>query len=379
MNKSLLFTAVSCSLAFIACTKTEDVVTKVTPPPINVVLDTTPAPKKINPVSLSAGLTVGYSGAGTAGAFPATTADAAAPKMDSIYNNRTYYTVNNRYVVIYPRSTSGFIQGYYVSVNGSNAYFKVDYGTFEPVTVRTAGRKKSHQSHNGLRDNGGHEDSTIILKLPSNLAGDVFTVKYAAYDKENRVSNPITAIVNVIASPDATDDSKLLGNWKVTGHKYNSGEWQYQYQWSDSSTRYCKDNSIYWYNIAGSTELPDILTNTETDEYIYSFKANNAFTYAESYFYTDLDYSQSSCSNLVYTSDDYPNDWVQNGGYSYNAKTRKLTFIYDEGYGASNLYTESYYVKELTATKAIVYNIGGFDQNDVAGDIEYYELSKQTK
>jgi len=374
MNKSLLVTALSCSLAFYACTKTEDVVTKVTPPPIPVVIDTTHAPVKIDPAVVAAGLTVGHSAAGTTGTFPATSTDASAPKLDSVYNDLTYYTVNNRYVIIYPRSNSGFVQGYYVAINGSNSYFKVDYGTFNQLPAR----KKSRHLPTSLRENGGHEDSTIILKLPGNLVGDIFTVKYAAYDKENRVSNPITAIINIVASPNAGDDAKLLGNWKETGFRYDDEEWYTSYYWENTSTGYCLNDTIYPDQMAGATEIPNMVKNKERYENVYQFKANNAFRYAESYFYMDLDYENSSCSKLSYINDDYPDDYVDLGGYSYNATTRKITIIYDEGRYATNLSTYTYTVKEQTDSKIIMYSTSG-STNNVINTRRYYELTKQTK
>lgn len=375
MKRSILFTALACSLAFYACTKKEDVITDVTPPPIPVVIDTTPAPAKIDPVKLAADVTIGYGGTSVNGTFPATSADAAAPKLDSAYDGRTYYAVNNRYVVIYPRTTNGFVQGYYLTINGSSSYYKIDYGVFEETIIqRKAARKRTGKSED-QRENGGHEDSTIVIKLPANLIGDVFSIKYAAYDKENRVSNPVSANVKVIASPDAADNSKIQGSWDMIGYKQDYEEWDYEYR-NGQETRdlYCLDDHLYWSMQAGATTVPQVVTSSYREPITYEFGANNAFAEIFSYYYTNLDWNNSSCSNVVYTKDDYPNDWYNRGGYSYNATTKELTIIYDEDGQGENIYTEKYYVKELTAEKIIIYQVYRYERNEIERD--YYELKK---
>src|SRR3954470_8929142 len=116
MKKILLFSAVACSIAFYACKKDS---TTTTP-------DTT-TPPAIDPVALSSAINVGY-GTSITGSFPAASTTADGPVlMSDGYDKRTYYAVNDRYVVIFPHLVTGSVAGYYVKINGAANYYKIDY------------------------------------------------------------------------------------------------------------------------------------------------------------------------------------------------------------------------------------------------------------
>lgn len=378
MKQSLIISAVACSMAFYACTKTETVVTTVTPPPESVVIDTTPAfVRTIDPIALSAALTIGYGGTSTKASFPASSADAAAPKLNPDYNGRTYYAVNNRYVVIYPRTTEGFIAGYYLTVNGADSYYKIDYGVFNENLNQDRKAARSKNTHvNSIRENGGHEDSAIVIKLPANLKGDTFTVKYAAYDKENRVSNPVTAIVSVLASKDATDDSKLLGNWEIASYKSRNNDWEENYEsYYYIRTLYCYNNLInYWGNGENKGEHT---YQKGKSTYTYSFNANNAFTYTSNRVDSVLDLTNSTCSDYLFTQS-YNDTYTDFGGYSYDASTKTIAVIWDYNgsLNADNLYVDRYTVKELTATTALIYRNDSYNSQDQPR-LYYYKLIKK--
>jgi hypothetical protein len=373
MKKTLLIAGIASSMAFYACTKTEDVVTTVTPPNETVVIDTTPVPVKIDPVALSANLQVGYGGTATTGTFPAASASADAPVLDSIYNNRQYYAVKNRYVIIYPRTTTGFIQGYYLMVNGAGTYFKIDYGVFLNNLRKKQGARV--KGHNSLRENGGHEDSSIVIKLPANVVGDTFKITYAAYDNQNRVSKPLNAIVSVIGSKDASDDAKVIGNWQETAYKYNNDEWQhYDYQNASFTTLYCKDNKLSYDEDVTATAMTDQIIESSEYQYYWNFTTNNTYSKYDIQVHSTLNFDSSSCSHLIYNEEQtkYPGDYTN--GYTYNAATKQLTLISDESGMGQNIYTTTFTVKELTATKAIIFQ--AYPQNNGSFEREYYELTK---
>lgn len=372
MNKSLILTVVACGMALYACKKTETVVTTVTPPPETVVIDTTPAPvKTIDPIALSAALKIGYGGTSVKGSFPASSADAAAPKLDPDYNNRIYSAVKNRYVVIFPRTTAGYVAGYYLTVNGADSYYKIDYPAF--VAERKAARQ---QKYSGLRENGGHEDSSIVIKLPADIKGDTFTISYAAYDLQNRVSNTISAIVRVIGSKDTNDDSKLIGSWKVAAYRYNNQDWQEDYEvYKPTTPIWCNNGELFSYQ--NGEFLGDIPYASYRYTGFHNFGAQNVYSERIDIRDSVLNYDLSSCSKLVY-EETGKRENLYSGGYSYDASSKKITLIYDENGSeyADNTFTESYYVEEINATKMVIYKKEGNRQRDQP-DIYTYRLIKQ--
>jgi hypothetical protein len=363
MKKIILFSAVACSMAFFACKK--DSKTDTTPP-----TDETSA--SIDPVALSAAVKIGYA-TNMTGDLPAPSADGPTLFIDG-YENRTYYAVNNRYVVIYPQSDKGFVAGYYVKINGAQTYFKVDYKA-------AAGARKLNKSQ-GFREEGDNSDSSIVIKLPTGLVGDTFSVKYAAYDTLNRVSNSITAIVSIIASKDSTDNSLLYGRWRYNREKMNYNDWSNpkSYKPDTSYTNYsCVDGKLQGCKEGYSCEpyISSIIGTVSSDQ---TFSANNLFTTLYATINKSLYPDNSTCSNLVYS--DYSRNYPNASGYTYNNTTKVLTLIYDGSGDGSNTYTMQYTVTEISSTRLVYYekgeNVGdrkGARDTDV--NILYYEYLKQ--
>jgi hypothetical protein len=359
MKKIILFSAIACSVAlFYACKK--DSTTTTTPP-------TKDSSDIIDPVALSAAIKVGYGATSITGEMPATSTEAAAPKLQvEGYDNRIYNAISNRYVIIYPQSSTGYVAGYYVKINGAGSYFKIDYS-------KASGLRKAN--HHGLREEGDNADSSIVIKLPAGLKGDTFSIKYAAYDTLNRVSNTLTAIVSLVTT-DSTSNSLLAGNWKSNRYKYNDNEWAPQIYSSDSLQQNfnCADGRL---QPGCSLDFCIYLTyerSVTTANYMI-FSANNQ--YAERYvgINDSLNIDSSTCSKLVYDTIAYED--VYSGGYSYNATTKEFILIYD-GHNdkdqGSNISTYRYTVSELSATK-IVYYEKSVNGNKLSFD--YYEYLKQ--
>jgi hypothetical protein len=363
MKKILLFSAVACTVGFYACKKDSATDTK-TPTP----QDTVAAPA-IDPVALASSVKIGYGGTSVTGAFPATTTSAATPLLDSIYNGRIYSTVNNRYVVIYPRVRSGFISGYYLKINGADSYFKIDY------TAAYGVRKASHKNQ-GARDEVNNIDSSIVIKLPAGLKGDTFSIKYAAYDSLNNVSNTITAIVNVIASADSTNDALLLGSWHYTAYKnYETDEWVPISEEDSTGINYytCVEGKLV--NLGGGDNTVPVMQYRNTYTYNLQFSAKNAYQQIYYQNYRSLDLDLSSCSNYIYTSYSENSD-IYSGGYAYNATTKAITLIHDENGTGDNITTVKYTVKEITSTTLEMYQVSDRNYNHEALSMEYYQFTK---
>ncbi|SEW12863.1 hypothetical protein SAMN05428988_2318 [Chitinophaga sp. YR573] len=339
MKKIILFSAVACSLAFYACKKDSKTDTPATD-------DTSTS---IDPVALSAAVKIGYATSVT-GNLPTASADGPTLLIDG-YDNRTYYAVNNRYVVIYPQSDKGFVAGYYVKINGAQNYFKIDYKA-------AAGARKLNKSHDS-REEGDNSDSSIVIKLPAGLKGNTFSIKYAAFDTLNHVSNTITAIVSVIASKDTADNSLLYGTWRYNRSKMNYNDWSNPQSYKPDTTYVnysCIDGKLQGCTEGYSCEpyISRIYGPVSNDQI---FSANNLYTTSYARIYKDLYPDQSTCSNLIYY--DGSRAYSSIGGYTYNNTTKVLTLIYDEngtGDYVNNIYTESYTVTEISSTKLVYYS-----------------------
>jgi hypothetical protein len=366
MKKILLLSAVVC-MAFYACKKDDN--------PSNPTPTVTDTVATIDKVALAAAVKVGYAATTVKDTIPAASTSADAPVLDTRYDYRTYYAINNRYLVIRPKSLSGFVKGYYVTINGSGSYFKIDYTAASGL--KKAGRTKTGAQ--GVRE-GDNSDSTIVLKLPANLIGDTFSIKYAAFDTLNRVSNSLTAIVSIIAASDTTGNSKLLGNYQLTGRKSNDGNWQPYGHDSTKYNFYCQDSHLYWGSLGNDQDLTlayYVYNNNQT----FSFAANNALTAHQMYEQKYLDMDNSSCSEYTYIVNSSYDD-VYAGGYSYDASTKVLTIIYDYNGTGTNLYTDQYTVSEITASKIIIYQANNDDRIGARQDqlyINYYEYTKIVK
>ena len=355
MKKILLLNAVACCLIFYGCKK--DNTTDNSTPVIEV-----PKPT-IDPVTLASNIKVGYSASKDTGAIPAASAD--APVLDTRYDNLTYSAINNRYVVIRPQSLSGAVKGYYLKINGANARFKIDYTTAYNL------RKASGYSF--LRE-GDNSDSSIVIKLPAGLKGDTFSVKYAAYDSLNRVSNSINAIVSIIASADSTDNNALSGTWKVTRYEIAGQELPIGLPDSSDFSYYtCEDNVL----IPGGDEDIEIPNSITLTDLTFQFGVKNAMKTFISHTSSSFVENESSCSNLVYnTSTETDPGSGSEISYSYNAATKIMTMINDYNGTGDNLTAMQYTVTSLTSNKLMMYAIftetGYHDQLVTA----HFELQK---
>ncbi|WPQ65625.1 hypothetical protein SIO70_12270 [Chitinophaga sancti] len=112
-------------------------------------------------------LDVGY-GTCSRGGFPVSSASPEAP----VLLTGIHCMVGNQYVYIYPNPQDRFLAGYFVQVVGTRILYKI----------------------------GNFGDEAIIIGIPEKLLGKRFTLQYAAFDTQDRVSNKITVVVDGIPS-----------------------------------------------------------------------------------------------------------------------------------------------------------------------------------
>jgi hypothetical protein len=359
MKKILLLSTAACCLILYACKKDSNDTT--TP-------ETETTKPAIDPVALAANIKVGYSATSDTGAIPTASSDAGAPILDTRYDNQTYYAVNNRYIVIYPTTLSGAVKGYYLKINGANSHFKIDYTTAYNL------RKAKSSSLFGMRE-GDNSDSSIVIKLPAGLKGDTFSIKYAAYDSLNHVSNTINAIVSIVASTNAADDAALLGTWKIT--KFQIGDQIIPYGQTDSTDfayYTCEDNVLISSNNADDIKIPGSIY---TYDFIFQFSANNLLNITQAYTASSFKIDSSTCSNFVYSTSTESSP-AQVISYSYNSTTKVITMISDNNGTGNNITTEQYTVSELSSSKLAMYFViaqGDHDQLTVA----HFEFKKSAQ
>ena len=115
-----------------------------------------------------------------------------------------------------------------------------------------------------------------------------------------------------------------------------------------------------------------------------TFSANNLVTNDYEYLDKRIDENTSTCSNLVYNPE-YNRAETDVAGYTYDATTKVLTFIYDyagtNDY-ASNLSTDHYIVTEISSTKLVFsqkyeYTDDRTGARDNAVRIDYTEFLKR--
>jgi hypothetical protein len=386
MKKVLLFSAIAGMVTFYACKKGDTVtVTKdVHDTTTNTV--TVFASGKINGDSLSTGINVAYGTRISDSTLPAASTDAAAPVLDTTYN-KVYKVVKSRYLTIYPPNVSGFVSGYYVQIVGAKSYFKIDYPAAEGfrkaarkaelarLSKETNGRESTKPVNTARGTGEGYIDSTIVFKLPASVNGDTFYIKYAAYDESNRVSKPVTAMVVFLPSASAGLTDSLTGNWRYMYHSdYYNGvvddDWSVDTGYSYNSYYNCTDNKL-----TGA--------ESETEYYIpyYIRSYNRGYTlgkYSMTYFYRTsrqyINLDLSSCSNPVYDLGNV-SQYQDNGGYSYDARSKKITFITDgngEGYSNIDLSYNTYYLSSLTDSTMILSAQGGESADDNYTDLYKY-------
>jgi hypothetical protein len=358
MKKIILFSVAACSLAFYACKKDSN---NDTTAPIDIPVDT------LDASALTAATTVGFA-SNVKGDIPAASSDGPLLRVDG-YDNRTYSAISDRYIVIYPQSASGYIAGYYVKINGADSYFKVMY-------PKADGLRKAINKHIGLREKGDNSDSAIIIKLPASIQTDTFTIKYAAYDTLNRVSNTLTAFVNLIAI-DSSSNSLLSGNFKASRYSNDGKQWYDQVS-SDSASVVCNDGVLNYCE----SDCMKILSNTNGYSFSFQFDGKKQLGLTQQYINRQLNIEGSTCSTPAYY--DYSQSETKLlGGYSYNAAKKTLLLIIDGGGKsdndsyASNLYTETYKVSEISATKLVVYMVDYGNEGRDYVSTNFQEFLKQ--
>ncbi len=336
MKKILFFGILACSLAFYACKKsdTDDTGGDEQPEKIDTI--------HLNDRSALATKVQVAFGIPATGSIPEATAGNGTPVL--VENKNIVNAISGRYIVITP-SFSYFestIKGYYVSIVGSGAYFKVDY------SANRGFARQAPQALQPLLREGDYVDSSIIVKLPKYIIGDTLSLTYAAYDSLGNISNPVKAYVRIHSQNGIADYQDFVGSWKVNRKTDANGVWQNYYipdtarsnfTCSGGKVQYCLNNQQSCFEgigaITGVTKYD--LMFTDTNEYAELFSATATRVILET----------STCDKLAYGTQVLSK--LEKGGWSFNAESKIMTIVVDNnGLEYNNFY--SYQVKILEMT-----------------------------
>ena len=312
-----------------------------------------------DPKAVSNALKV-WHGARVNGVLPAANNNPAGPVLDATTNNQSIKALAGKYAVIQPVVTSGYLAGYYIKVNGSGDYFKVDY-----KKPRDSGRPKARISrHNkslakGLdidSTGGGNLDSSIVIVIPASIQPGTFCMTYCAYDSLGNVSNPVSVCITVLSFGGDAASSYLNATWHITGTSADTSVgWDPVYGIGDTiySQGYCINGQIVDSFGMGPVTYPAyIYSITQAD---LSFAGNGGLKYEFGETSKEFNYSSSSCSNYVYNTFTY-SDYIT-GAWSYNSTTGKMILIFDfDDMGNSDPEAYEYQLIKLNNSKLYLYD-----------------------
>ena len=344
MKKLLLFGALACAVAFYACKKDDG----------NDGSDTE-EPEKIDTVHLgdrtmlATKVKVAF-GIYTPGNMPAATDVNGTPILNEDKN--IVNAISGRYIVIKPNFDyyESTIKGFYVSINGSGAHFKVNYSASRGFYREAAGLPAA------LGRQGDYVDSSIIIKLPPYIIGDTLSVTYAAYDSLNHVSNHVKGLVRIHSQNGIADYQDFVGSWKVNRKTDANGKWQNYYIPDTAKTSFtCVEGKVQYCINSTSQCFEGIAAITGVTKYDMMFTDQNEFSELFSAYASRVVLDNSTCDKLTYGTQTQTK--LEKGGWSFDAATKILTIVVDNnGLEYADFYSYSVKFLEMTPQTITIVN-----------------------
>lgn len=294
-----------------------------------------------NATAISKAITV-WHGSRVAGTPPPPSNNGSGPLLDPMFNNLSIKAIAGRYAMIQPLVAGGNVKGYYVQVQGSSEYFKVDY-----TRPRTGGRSATSQPGQrtlpmqrfmGVDSTGnGAADSSIVIALPANVQPGQFCVSYCAFDSLGNVSNVISNCITIASFGGDASTGYLAGTWRATGYKDSSGSWVPVVGVDTTrSLLTCVNGQLQSYCPNGGCTFTEYITSLAgTEKYNLTFGSSGSLSDEIRYVFKDIDLSAPGCTTPTYFDNSV--HYLDYGAWSYNSGTQKLTLIFDfSNQGSSN-------------------------------------------
>lgn len=321
MKKVLLTLATVCTILVISCKKESGG------------SDNQQVVSSKDPVTLSKSLKIWHA-TRLSGIAPSPTGGANAPSVTGPSDK--VQALNGQFAIIKPQVLNGSVAGYYIEIDGSGEYFKLDYSK-----PRNAGRPAGRNPRRFLQRPQGGEDSSIVIAIPSNLqVPDTFCITYCPYDSLGNVGQPVTTCIYVSQLGGDASTAWLSGNWRIVSVAYNNGASSDTFiynTWLPTSIKYyCYDDqqgSIFItpaFDPANPTFSTDLHIGDSSYHYVsdFSFGVNGGMSFVDSSVSKVLDISSGSCSSSNFRTD--YDVYHVNGGWSITGSTMTIIYLFDE-------------------------------------------------
>lgn len=237
------------------------------------------------------------------GTPPAPSTDPDAPTLD---DEDDTFAVQGGQLQLDLDLLNGDAEGVYLQIPGSDSYFDI------PASAFSSGRTTSFYPE-------------FYIDLPDNIAPGEFCVDVCVYDAEARVSNIVRVCITVGELGGANSEF-LVGIWNVT---------QIVYEYDGMTETIIVGQPLvdsYTTSVVcadGQTSENVEVEETEFTEFIrFTFSENGALRFEASGEDSYLDYSSSTCEELVYFTESYSDD--SEGAWSYEDDADRLVLIINQ-------------------------------------------------
>ncbi len=247
------------------------------------------------------------------GDLPATSMDSEAPDLEGRFDpgfNADIITSQGGSPQIEVNLFSGDITGVYLQFSGADSYFDIP----ESATIEA---NHDHHNHNST------SIRSIRMDLPPNIQPGTFCVDYCVYDYEGRVSNIVTACVEV-AEIGVDNSDFLIGVWDLISitETDNNGTQTIvigadTFEDSHHMLIQCAD---------GTSEHVEVIETAFFDFKRFTFSEGGVLRFEASYTESHFDSENSTCENLEYENESGADDI--SGAWSFeDAINRLILFI----------------------------------------------------
>jgi hypothetical protein len=309
-----------------------------------------PAKEKIssdNPVTLSKNIKV-YHGERIQGVQPLPKGGSNAPAIEGP-DGGSIIALAGKFAIIKPELINGEVAGYYISVDGANEYFKVD---FTKPRILTNGRGIKPKKRSSLlrpfgTDSTGNTnaDSSIVITLPPDIqTPDTICVTYSPYDGQGNIGQAVTTCIIVNHLGGDTASSWLPGSWRIVAERDNADS-----AWNNSSAPgimeavdggygyYCVTDSVTgqttlqwkdcYYNNCNDIIAKDS-SRIDKDDWFFEASGEMAYHYAT----TDkwVDGATSTCNQPTFTIYPFVDNYIFYGAWSAENNRFVIILEFDE-------------------------------------------------
>ncbi|MCV9385568.1 hypothetical protein [Reichenbachiella ulvae] len=250
------------------------------------------------------------------GSPPAPSNELAAPVLYNYSKDFTVGAGGNAGIELY--AFDYIISGVYLQVIGADSYWDIPVGSLNGTKV-----SPDHQSQS--RALATKEDYALILPIPSKLSEGEFCVEYSVYDANGLVSNVVSLCIKVV-EPGGKNSEFLIGEW--SGLKYVQKQ-NGVIEESIIGETYANDFTLQAYCYDAYVDLE--INESYTENYLHlNISKDGGLTLENERNITSLDYTNSTCDELVYVNNQRVDD--AGGVWTFDAETNEFVMALEVTY-----------------------------------------------